>query len=860
VHDAQTLSRELFERMSATSPDLLFVFDLTTRRNVYANRRLEELFGLTTDALHAIDGDHTAALIHPDDRAASDAFLGGFATAGDDEVRETEHRVRRPDGTWRWLRVRASLFRRDADGRPLQIWGITQDVTAQKQTERALRESEARYRQLANAMPQLVWTSDAAGVVDYYNARAADYAGLTRLPDGSWTWQAVVHPDDLASTVAAWAAAREADVYQHEHRIGMRDGTYRWHLSRAQAVRDAGGRIAKWFGTATDIDDSKRAEQLVVRAATRTAYLQQVTAALSAALTPAAVGRVVTEHSAAALGASLASVRLLTDDGASLREMSVSGEQLDTSRLWQSIPMDSPYPLTDAVRTGEPIWLESPEIVQEHYPALVPHMRARGYAALVSLPLRVDERVIGAMALSFAEPRAFTAEDRVFLLVLAEQCAQALERARLYEAEHLARERAERLQQRLSFLAEVTARLTASLDGPTQVDLLARLAVPRLADCCAVYVQRDSGWISRMAMAHVDPAQQQQLQMAGEDRIDPQGAHPAAQVFRSGQAVVALRLPAAPGAAAGEVPHAMVAQPLTPRAYMLFPLMVRDQILGAMSFVLTDPARSYTEEDVTFAGEVARRAALALENAHLYHEAQDAIQLRDQFLSVAAHELKTPLTALLGNAQLLQRRVAREPVLTARDQRNLAVVVEQAQRLNQLVTALLDLSRLETGQLAIQQEPLDLGALARRAVEAAAGSLEGRGLKLRCPSDAVMVYGDPLRLEQVLQNLLQNAAKYSSPPTPIAVDVVPEASSVAISVRDQGIGIPAAAIPHLFDRFYRASNAANTGTAGVGIGLYVVREIVARHGGTVGVVSTEGEGSTFTVTLPLIPAPGAGRA
>jgi signal transduction histidine kinase len=179
-------------------------------------------------------------------------------------------------------------------------------------------------------------------------------------------------------------------------------------------------------------------------------------------------------------------------------------------------------------------------------------------------------------------------------------------------------------------------------------------------------------------------------------------------------------------------------------------------------------------------------------------------------------------------------------------------VVEQAQRLNQLVTALLDLSRLETGQLAIQQEPLDLGALARGVVEAAAGSLDGRGLTLHCPNGAIMVYGDPLRLEQVLQNLLQNAVKYSSPPSPIVVEVVPQASDVTVSVRDQGIGIPAAAIPHLFDRFYRASNAANSGTTGVGIGLYVVREIVARHGGTVGVVSAEGEGSTFTVTLPAI--------
>lgn len=542
-----------------------------------------------------------------------------------------------------------------------------------------LGDGEARYRQLADALPQLVWTSDAAGEVDYYNARAANYAGLTRLPDGSWTWQAVLHPDDLAPTMAAWQAAQDADTYQYEHRICMRDGSYRWHLSRAHAIRDADGRIVKWFGTATDIDDRKQAEHRVEQAASR----------------------------------------------------------------------------------------------------------------------------------------------------------------------------AERLQRRLSLLADVTVRLSASLDYQTRLERLARMVVPTLADLCVVYVQEADGWIARVALAHVDPAQEHYLRgLQEQDRIDPDGDNPVAQVFRTGQEVIATHIP--DGTSFGEGPAQQAAfRQVGPRAFLLFPLAVRGQIHGAINFVIADPARSYSDEDVTFAAEVARRGALAIENARLYREAQDAITLRDQFLSVAAHELKTPLTALLGNAQLLQRRTAQSPVIGAREQRNLEVVVQQAQRLNALVSALLDLSRLETGQLSIRKEPIDLCALVRRAVETTAGNLDGRTLELSCPPEPLMVNGDGLRLEQVFQNLIHNAVKYSSPPSPISVEVSPREATVAVSVRDQGIGVPRAALPHLFQRFFRASNATDSSVSGVGIGLYVVREIVAQHGGAVEVVSAEGEGSTFTVILPV---------
>jgi len=427
------------------------------------------------------------------------------------------------------------------------------------------------------------------------------------------------------------------------------------------------------------------------------------------------------------------------------------------------------------------------------------------------------------------------------------------ERARLYEAEQQARARAELVQRRLAFLADLTIHLTASLEYATRLQQLARLSVPTLADYCVVYVQQADGWITRVAIAHVDPEQEQQIAaLQTQDRIDPEGPTPIALLFRCGEAEIVRQtqpeklVPLAQGSA-----QLLAWQHLRPHAYMLFPLRVHDRVLGAMSFVLTDPERTYTDEDVTLAAEVARRAALALDNARLYRDAQDAIQLRDQFLSVAAHELKTPLTSLLGNAQLLQRRDQRDQLLGPRERRNVEVIVDQATRLNRMVSTLLDISRLEAGQLTIERRPLDLGALVRRIVEEAAPGLEERPLDLRCPEEPLLVEGDELRLEQVFQNLLQNAVKYSPPDAPVAVEVARQAGEVAVAVRDRGIGIPSEALPRLFQRFFRASNVSGGSVVGLGIGLYVVREIVALHGGAVEVASAEGQGSTFTVRLPL---------
>ncbi|MEP7191153.1 MAG: PAS domain-containing sensor histidine kinase, partial [Roseiflexaceae bacterium] len=232
-------------------------------------------------------------------------------------------------------------------------------------------------------------------------------------------------------------------------------------------------------------------------------------------------------------------------------------------------------------------------------------------------------------------------------------------------------------------------------------------------------------------------------------------------------------------------------------------------------------------------------------------EAQEAVQVRDVFLSIAAHELKTPLTSLLGNAQLLQRRAERDGNATDHGKAALRVIVDQAKRLNKMILALLDVSRIETGQLSIERAPVDLCALVRRVVEEIQPALSNLTVDCQTPTGILMIDGDEVRLEQVVQNLLTNAIKYSPQGGPVVVHVEQHAHQARLSVTDIGMGIPQHDQPHLFQRFYRASNAEAQYMSGMGIGLYVVKEIVTLHGGIVVVNSTEGEGSTFTVCFPL---------
>jgi signal transduction histidine kinase len=236
-------------------------------------------------------------------------------------------------------------------------------------------------------------------------------------------------------------------------------------------------------------------------------------------------------------------------------------------------------------------------------------------------------------------------------------------------------------------------------------------------------------------------------------------------------------------------------------------------------------------------------------------DAEVAVRLREQFLAIASHELKTPLTALSGYAQIFQMRAQRAGTLSERDTQSLEHILTQADRLHRMINALLDVSRIEQGRLGLERSMLDVGALVRHTVAEIQTMNSQHRFDVQSPDTPLWIAGDALRLEQVLYNLVGNAMKYGPQVGPTTISIAAQDDIVRVAVRDRGIGIPAGDLPHLFERFYRASNVSVDNISGVGIGLFVVQEIVALHGGSVTVESQEGRGSTFTICLPRATTP-----
>lgn len=305
--------------------------------------------------------------------------------------------------------------------------------------------------------------------------------------------------------------------------------------------------------------------------------------------------------------------------------------------------------------------------------------------------------------------------------------------------------------------------------------------------------------------------------------------------------------------------HGMPPGHLPVVSYLAVPVILRSgEILGGLFFGHSEPG-IFTARAERIAVGLAAQTAIAMDNARLYRQAQQAIRTRDEFLSLAAHELKTPITSILGYVQVLQRRAGQEGIASERNERALQTIAQQAKRLNQLIISLFDLSRLQIGQLAIERTVVDLQALVERIVDEMQPTIERHTLAFTAGhfDQAPIVLGDPLRLEQVVQNLLHNAVKYS--PNGGVIDVRITLSDedsqhprhVCIDIADGGIGIPEESLPFVFRRFFRAKNVEKTQISGVGVGLYVAKEVVTLHGGTIDVESTEGVGSTFHVCLPL---------
>ena len=747
-----------------------------------------------------------------------------------------------------------------------------------------------------------------------------------------------------------------------------------------------GRRIALFMDNAMRYRSAQGERAVAERAAYRMVQLQSITSSMGIALNRDEVATHLVQHSVDALHADLALVVVRSDDDAALDLLSAYGYEEPDLDSWRRIPLDSRLPLCNAVVTGRAVWLANDAEIAAAYPHFHERIhRSHHYQALASIPLVLEGRSIGAIGLAFSAPQTWTTHDQSWVYSIAQLCAQALERARLFDAERRARIEAEQesvrreaaeattrqhMQQlrlltdalpvlisyidtnqrylfanktyedwfgiraseavgkqvsevlgaetyaaarpyiervltgeRISYdvvlpmkngtrrnmqanyvphisddgqvvgyfvliiddsahkrakdvqtlLTEATALLSSSLDYETTLTNVCSLAVPRIADWCSINLIDEQGALERVAALHVDPRKQAILDDLRR-RTAPtlQSNEAAARSLRAARPLLIREFDDQSLRSITESEEQYeVYRSLDYRSAMFVPMCSSERVIGSLVLVVSDSDHRFDDDDLELAQNIANRAAVAIENARLFRQVQDTVRVRDEFLSIAAHELRTPVTSLSGYAQLLSSRFVPGYTLDERDVRAIHVIDTQAERLTKLIGLMLDVARIERGQFALDVYPVDFSRLVADTVDELRPTLDLHTIDTTGVDHGIMILGDDQRLQQVILNLLQNAVKYSPEGGPVVVALHARDGFATLSLSDSGIGIPAAAHESLFQRFYRAPNAIASSISGVGLGLFVVHEIVTRHGGTVDLTSTEGHGSTFRLRLPL---------
>jgi PAS domain S-box-containing protein len=411
-----------------------------------------------------------------------------------------------------------------------------------------------------------------------------------------------------------------------------------------------------------------------------------------------------------------------------------------------------------------------------------------------------------------------------------------------------------------TFLSQAAEEMSSSLDYERTLATVARLAVPTMADWCTIDVL-EGGQLRRLAVAHADPekvAAVEELQRRYPTDLD-RGI--TGRILRTGQPALVRELsPDLLEKGAQSPEHLELLRALQLRSFIGVPLRREDRPVGVISLVMAESNRAYGEADLELALALAERASVALDKARLFSEqvearalleqaraeAEAANRSKDEFLAILGHELRNPLAPILTALHVMKIRGGNGL------ERERAVIERQVRHVVRLVDDLLDVSRITRGTVEIAREPVELADVVSKALEMTSPLIEQRQHEVTVEvPPGLVVNGDPVRLAQILANLVSNAAKFTAPSGRISVRAHAEERQVVLQVQDDGVGIPADLLPRVFDLFTQGGQPLDRAGGGLGLGLAIARRLVGLHGGTLEAHSDgPGTGSTFTVRLP----------
>ncbi|MBD2092123.1 PAS domain S-box protein [Microcoleus sp. FACHB-1515] len=788
----------------------------------------------------------------------------------------------------------------------------------------ALQDSESRYRTLTEALPQLVWVTSASGETQYCNQRWYDYTGLTAAESLGWGWQTVLHPDDRNAAIAAWQAAlTEGRSLETQYRLRRADGAYRWFLARAMPQRNADGSIAAWIGSCTDIHDQKQAEQerlalmgeLEAKQNLLEAVLQQMPAALVVAEAPS--GRIVLTNkqikqvlrgaaptsgsvdeydqypcyylngepyplTETPVARSIRTGEIIRDeellvrcgDGTRRRVVSSSSpirdadgqivaavgtfyditdrQQMEAAlresealfrQLADNIDdafwmVDLDYQLIYTSAAYEQIWgrsrPDSSSFVYDTWlETLHPDDQERinaFYADNSQGRYEIDYRIVRPNGeVRWIRDRGFPISNEAGEVYRIAGIAEDITVAKhLEEGRKNTEEALNSALQKLNFHVENTPLAVIELNRELQVIRWSKTA------------ERVFGW----SAAEVTGRNLGEFRFVYEDDAEiVQRVLNRIFIDREVQTVEQNRN------------YTKTGSILTCEWYNSALLDDDGNLVSILSLVLDITDRKNAERD---------REQLLQREQKAREEAERANCLKDEFLAVLSHELRSPLNPILGWTRLLQTRKFDQAGLD----RALEIIERNAKLQTQLIEDLLDVSRILRGKMILNVQPVNLALTIQAAIETVRLAAEAKSIDLRFEksNEKLIVSGDSGRLQQIAWNLLSNAIKFTPNGGRVEVKVErmrdeggrmkanPQAFARLI-VSDTGKGISADFLPHVFERFRQADSSTTRSFGGLGLGLAIVRNLVELHGGSIEVSSAgENQGATFTVELPLMPA------
>lgn len=832
-----------FKTLADRIPTLIARFDRQLRY-IYVNPAMENATGISIEAFMGKTNSELA--IAPEAFAKWDAKLRQTFSTGKECSFQIDFPA--PDG----IRSFQTKFVPEltAGGSFDTVLSISSEIPDYKRVEEEFRKSEARFRSVfeSNMMGMGFW--DIEGNITEANDALLESLGYTReeFETQGLNWRDITPPEYRDADLQARAEALEkgySTPYEKKHI--RKDGT--------QIPAIGGGATfegTKDSGVFFFIDQSDRKRMEVAQK-----YLADASNILASSLdyetTLSTVAQLTVPHLA-----DWCTVHVVAEDGTvqGVATAHTNPEKVAWAKeINKKYPFDpnAPRGAAHTIRTGESeLYSYIPDHLlveaardEEHLQLL----REVGFSSVIIVPMRARGRILGVISFVAAESgRRYDRTDLGIAEELGRHAGLAIDNSRLYYQAQQARDAAERSADRVSRLQTVTAALSEALTPAQVAEVVIHQGIAALgANAGSLFMLREKETLQVFGAIGYPQEVLEKWQS-----FPVSAAVPIAEAVRTGELIFKTIQDVSQYPIIADLP-----KQTGNKTFVAIPLIVHGRTLGVMGLSFAE-LRKFSPGDRVFIFALGQQCAQAIARAQLYEaeqsartEAEKANRVRDEFIAVLSHELRSPLNPILGWAKLLQMRKFDDTKTT----HALQTIERNAQLQARLIDDLLDISRILRGKLSLDVTRVNLGQTIESALETVRLAAEAKSihLKTEIPSAEIAVLGDPNRLQQVVWNLVSNAVKFTPPGGTVTIRLECFGDRVQIHVRDTGRGISPEFLPHVFDYFRQADSKTTRAFGGLGLGLAIVRNLTELHGGTVMADSTgEGEGATFTVTLPIV--------